>query len=644
MALSGTITGKVTQNSDSFTYYAKWTATQDIKNNESTITVKHYWGRTGSATFDSTAKRRYGITINGEPFEDEKRMDYNPWVTSPISTATHTVKHNDDGTKSLTISTYANGRAGSYGPSNSSAASGDCKASETITLDPIPRAAQLLTATNFTDEKNPAITYDNPAGTAADVQVAICDTTGSTQYAKYRSIPQNGNSYTFNLTNDEKQALIKALPSGKNQMYVNIYMKTYIDGEIVENPRFLTRIFEVVNSEPEVSYTLTDVGTGSTALTNDSSVMIEGFNYITAKMTPTPKKGATILKQTITNRATVVNGASANFSNAESNEFIFYVKDSFGNEITKPVTMSTAGYIKLTCNITVNPPTADGDLAVKIHGNYFNKTFGDKGDQNELGVKWRIKENDGAYPNNWTDIPESNINVTNNTYDTTILLTGLNYKSTYTIQAMATDKVSTGGILSPERVTKSTPVYNWGENNFDINVPLTVDGSIDAKGLSTAIFNVIYPIGSIYMSADPTNPKNLFGGTWEQIKGRFLLGADATYANGSTGGAATVSLTTANLPAHNHGATTTLSATNFYIRHGAGANTDMVAQGNSTTIEEGVSSTTWQNGVSTETYSHKLDKVNINTTASTTVNNTGSGTAHNNMPPYLAVYIWKRTA
>ena len=640
MALSGTITGKVTQNSDDFTYYAKWTATQDIKNNTSTITVKHYWGRTGSATFDSTAKRRYGITIDGEPFEDEKRMDYNPWVTSPISTATHTVEHDADGTKTITISTYANGRASTYGPSNSSDESGDCTASATITLDQIPRAAQLLTATNFTDETNPTITYDNPAGEAADVQVAICDTEGTVQYVKYRSIPQNGTSYTFELTEDEIKTLIEALPSGKNQMYVNIYIKTYIDEEIVDEPRKLTRIFEVVKSEPEITYTLTDIGTGSTALTNDSTVMIKGFNYISVKMTPTFKKGATALNQIITNENNTVLSTNASFSNVENNQFTFYVRDSFGNEVTKIATMTMVDYVKLTCNITTNPPTADGDLAVKIHGNYFNETFGENGVANTLTVKWRIKENDADY-DDWVTITPT---ITDNTYQAILSLTGLNYKSTYTIQAIAIDKISTGGILSPERVTKSTPVYNWGEDNFDINVPLTVDGVIDATGLSSNILNIIYPIGSIYMSVNSISPETLFGGTWEQITGRFLLGADSTYANGSTGGAATVSLTTANLPAHIHGATTTLSTTNFYIRHGAGANSDMVAQGNSTTIEEGASSTTWQNGVSTETYSHKLDKVNINTTASTTVDNTGSGTAHNNMPPYLAVYIWKRTA
>lgn len=646
MALSGKKQGTVTQNSSSFEYWLSWSATQSIADNTSTITVKHYWSRTGSATFDSTTTRPYGITIDGESFTGTKRMDYSPWPSdTTISTATHTVKHDDDGTKTLTISAYANGRAGSYGPSNSSETSGNCTVSTTITLDPIPRAAKLLTATNFTDETDPTITYDNPAGTAADVQVCIADTEGAVQYAKYRSISQTGSSYTFELTEDEIQALIDAIPDGTNQIYVNIYIKTYIDGEIVENPRYLTRIFSVVNSTPEITYTVKDVGTGSTALTNDSSVMIKGFNYITASMIPTFKKGATALNQIITNGNNTVLSTSANFSNVENNQFDFYVRDSFGNEVTKTATLTMIDYVKLTCNISPNKPTADGDLAVKIYGNYFNDTFGDKGVQNELTVKWRIKENDGNY-GSWNVVTPI---ITDNVYSVTVNITGLDYQSTYTVQAMATDLISTDGVTSPERVVRSIPVFNWGENNFDINVPLTVDGTIDATGLSANILNVIYPIGSIYLSVNTTDPTLLFGGTWEQIKGRFLLGAgsndvDVDVTLGETGGEAKHALTVDELAEHNHGATSTYSGASFFIRHGSSSGTDTVAASTNCTITEGASDVTWANGFSTSSYSHKLDKVTLKGTVSTTINKTGTGAAHNNMPPYLAVNMWKRTA
>lgn len=62
------------------------------------------------------------------------------------------------------------------------------------------------------------------------------------------------------------------------------------------------------------------------------------------------------------------------------------------------------------------------------------------------------------------------------------------------------------------------------------------------------MFDLIYPVGSVYISVNNTNPAVLFGGTWVQIKDRFLLGAGTTYSNGTTGGEASHTLTTGELP------------------------------------------------------------------------------------------------
>ena len=67
-----------------------------------------------------------------------------------------------------------------------------------------------------------------------------------------------------------------------------------------------------------------------------------------------------------------------------------------------------------------------------------------------------------------------------------------------------------------------------------------------------ANFNKIYPVGSIYMSINSTDPSELFGGEWEQIKDRFLLACGTTYSNGATGGEATHTLTTNEMPTHSH--------------------------------------------------------------------------------------------
>ncbi len=122
-----------------------------------------------------------------------------------------------------------------------------------------------------------------------------------------------------------------------------------------------------------------------------------------------------------------------------------------------------------------------------------------------------------------------------------------------------------------------------------------------------------YPVGAIYISAASTNPATLLGfGTWTQIKDTFLLAAGSTYAAGSTGGEASHTLTTNEMPSHHH-------------------------------TSHGVSIATVGNSVNLALRSVELGNLHTGT-AVMRVNNTGGGKAHNNMPPYLAVYVWKRTA
>lgn len=134
------------------------------------------------------------------------------------------------------------------------------------------------------------------------------------------------------------------------------------------------------------------------------------------------------------------------------------------------------------------------------------------------------------------------------------------------------------------------------------------DGAITAAKMAddykTAILSAIYPVGAIYMSADSTSPATLFGGTWAQIKDTFLLSAGDTYGNGSTGGEATHTLTVEEMPSHNH----------YYTgNQNSGSQPGVQYMNNATGSQFATSST-------------------------------GGGQAHNNMPPYLAVYMWKRTA
>lgn len=175
--------------------------------------------------------------------------------------------------------------------------------------------------------------------------------------------------------------------------------------------------------------------------------------------------------------------------------------------------------------------------------------------------------------------------------------------------------------------------------NLVVNSITTNSGGSSSLDTST-VCNLIYPVGSIYMSVNSTSPSTLFGGTWTQLKDRFLLGAGDTYSNGSTGGSATLQSHTHSIPAlsgtaassiHSHIVTT---KTTTYAQGSQSAWRCLSWPGTSADYTQTVYT---NNGTADGSHTH-----NVSTTASTT-GSTGDGNS-GNMPPYLTVYMWKRTA
>jgi microcystin-dependent protein len=142
----------------------------------------------------------------------------------------------------------------------------------------------------------------------------------------------------------------------------------------------------------------------------------------------------------------------------------------------------------------------------------------------------------------------------------------------------------------------------WGDVYVN-GQPLSTGGTGGTSG------SVAFPIGYIYMSVIQTNPSVFFGGTWEQLKDVFLLAAGDTYNAGTTGGEAEVQLTIETMPEHNH--------MGWWRQVGATGTQEFVA-GLSDSYE----------GVA----------------GARVASETGGNKPHNNMPPYLTVYMWKRIA
>lgn len=131
----------------------------------------------------------------------------------------------------------------------------------------------------------------------------------------------------------------------------------------------------------------------------------------------------------------------------------------------------------------------------------------------------------------------------------------------------------------------------------------------------------VYQVGDIHITTSTASPASIYGGTWEQIKDRFLLAAGSTYAAGKTGGAATHTLSESEMPSHRH---------TIYQQNSSGDNSlglwDTYIKSSYQVLEQKYDSS--QNIIA---YAYG--------TASK-----GGNAAHNNLPPYLAVYMWRRVA
>lgn len=137
------------------------------------------------------------------------------------------------------------------------------------------------------------------------------------------------------------------------------------------------------------------------------------------------------------------------------------------------------------------------------------------------------------------------------------------------------------------------------------------------KFVST-LFLLMHPVGTPYISENPTSPAELYGGTWERIEGQFIMGASDDYPAGSTGGEAEHKLTIREIADHTHS----------YRVDGKSGN-PMI------TFPE------WSWGMSYSVITQNKDKV---TTVGAEVTHEGNGEPHNNIPPYYSMYIWRRVA
>lgn len=618
MAKSGSIT---TNESHGRSVKLSWSlSSQSVENNQSTLS----WSITGAGSASGWVMTGgFKAVINGTTVystsTDTRIQLYNG---TSVASGTTKITHNADGTKSFSLSI----EAGVYTYAVSVTASG------THTLDTIPRAS-TVSATNANMGSASTITITRASSSFTHTLTYSFGSTTGTIVSKTTSTSV---SWTPALT------LANQIPNAVSGT-CTITCDTY-NGSTKIGSKTCTLTLTVPTS---VKPTMTSV----TATRVDGDVPAAWAIYVQNKSKATVKingaagaYGSTISSYSISGggySSTASSFTTGFLTSSGTITFTAKVTDSRGRvSDAKTVRISVIAYSapSFTSYLSQRATSAGvvNDDGTYIRG-LISYSYASCSGKNTVTCATYYKKSSAS---SWTNANKRFSSGTAFTFGGGAISTESSYDVKYTITDAFTtvtilDMVSTATVLVDFKAGgKGIAIGKVSEKDKTLEIADSWELEVHGKKL----IDYIYPIGSIYLSVNSTSPATLFGGSWTQLKDRFLLGAGSTYSSGATGGAATHKLSVAEMPSHAHDTPFFNNMTNngemksdFIGVFGKGVTASQALKdtGQTSTMEMW-----WIN----QTNTAEGNEWAYLTSAK------GSGSAHNNMPPYLVVYMWKRTA
>ncbi len=597
MATSGTIQQAITTG---YRIQIAWTVdSQSVANNTSTVTAKVQLVSTGSSyTIVSSASKSGSLTINGTKYTFTFSAALSGSQTKTIFTKTVNVAHNADGTKTCAFSATCGINvtlSGTY--------YGNVTASGNGTFNTIARASTISSVTasvavNGTNAVTVAITRASSSFTHT-----VVFTFGS----YLQTVNNVGTSTSYAIPTSWLNAIPNGT-SGTGKVTVTTYSGNTKVGSAVSKNFTLTVPATVV---PTIS--------GVTLSEGVSGLAAQFGGYVQAKSKLSVKiTAAGTLSSTIKTYKTVVQGVT--FTGASITSGI--LMHSGTSTVTITVTDSRGRTASTTRSITVIPYAAPKIISFQGFRSLANGTENYEGTYVNSAVNFSIS-------------PVSNKNTASYTLEyklqTATTWTALTSGSVY---ALNSNIISASGAFSVDRsydirltvkdfFTTVTSIFEiptaftlldfnasgkgmaFGKVSEKDGIEIAMDVEFMGK-LTGTIFDALLPVGSIIMRYDHTNPGTLYPGTtWVRVYGAFPWFTDAAGQIGTTGGERNVTLTVDQIPSHSHGS--------VYSQHASGTKSQAWYTAAGTSLAYGAVVT-------------------------------GGGLAHNNMPPYIQISAWRRTA
>ena len=618
MAKSGSIT---TNESHGRSVKLSWSlSSQSVENNQSTLS----WSITGAGSASGWVMTGgFKAVINGTTVystsTDTRIQLYNG---TSVASGTTKITHNADGTKSFSLSI----EAGVYTYAVSVTASG------THTLDTIPRAS-TVSATNANMGSASTITITRASSSFTHTLTYSFGSTTGTIVSKTTSTSV---SWTPALT------LANQIPNAVSGT-CTITCDTY-NGSTKIGSKTCTLTLTVPTS---VKPTMTSV----TATRVDGDVPAAWAIYVQNKSKATVKingaagaYGSTISSYSISGggySSTASSFTTGFLTSSGTITFTAKVTDSRGRvSDAKTVRISVIAYSapSFTSYLSQRATSAGvvNDDGTYIRG-LISYSYASCSGKNTVTCATYYKKSSAS---SWTNANKRFSSGTAFTFGGGAISTESSYDVKYTITDAFTtvtilDMVSTATVLMDFKAGgKGIAIGKVSEKDKTLEIADSWELEVHGKKL----IDYIYPIGSIYLSVNSTSPATLFGGSWTQLKDRFLLGAGSTYSSGATGGAATHKLSVAEMPSHAHDTPFFNNMTN----NGEMKSDFIGVFGKGVTASQALKDT-GQTSTKEMWWINQTNTAEGNEWAYLT-SAKGSGSAHNNMPPYLVVYMWKRTA
>lgn len=568
----------------------------------------------------------YAFSDNNTSYINGIKRDYPGKMyfgTETIQTYEYWVNHNEEG------------KASAYITASLNTAWGSVYLEGTLPLEDIPRGSKLTTKDTVSDSAE-SFNVDNfkLEMTITKYVENYVDNLEICMYSKddtrhvIKTIENIQTGFIYEPTEDEKNSIYSIMFDTKErELYLEL--STYNNGTQIGSTYKTKILAKVIDANPVFTdFIISDTNEITYNLTGERTALIKGYSNckinVSGNNLATGQKGATITKyQMIIGEEQIDINNSDNvehtFNKVSNNQIVVIAIDSRGNQTqvikypdrwinyTKPVIKNI--------DINRNDNGISEYAVLEFDGSFSNINFGKESNNLQIEAYYTVYgKEEWVLIDNLTATINDTIFSFNDQIKGDLSNGGFILENAYQIRIKVIDKLDND--YEETTLQSGTPNIAIHQKGVSFGKAYDENSVFQAQfeyksNFENGIYingSSIFPVGYIYISTDTKSPAELFGGTWERIKDKFLLAAGDTYVNGTTGGESEVKLTIDQMPRHNHAIEMTSGGVAYQV--------ERVPFGNQSV---------WGN-------------------SNLPIKPTGGDKPHNNMPPYLAVYVWKKVA